>query len=306
MNAYRVQILCAVAAGLLAGVARAELPFKQSNVGDSMSQGAIADGWPADRPELSWVQGTSRSVYSIFMRYQELVPSFTQQPESVSGAEMVGSRNNFALQASRICAQEEKPQLVSVLLGANDVCNRPRSSSEDATATLYSLDTWVNALRAGLDQLAACLPPGATVHVLSFPRVDFLYAAGMTKSPYCAYVIWPAAGICRIVTSERDGGRRAQIGARINEYNAATRAEVDRYEANADGRNPRGVHFVADWRGSIEEGFQNTSVGTYIFRAPDINGTDCFHPSVPAQRKLACAAWATNPNGSGAVGDCFR
>jgi lysophospholipase L1-like esterase len=271
-----------------------------------MSQGALADGWPADRPELSWVQGTSSNVYSIFMRYQELVPSFTQQPESVSGAELVGGSNNFAVQASRVCAQEEKPQHVPVLLGSNDVCNRSRSSSSDASANMYSLDTWVNALRAGLDQLAACLPPGATVHVLSVPRVDFLYAAGKAKGLHCPYIIWPAVGICRIVTAERSGARRAQIGARINEYNAATRAEVNLYEANADGRNPRGVHFVADWQGSIEEGLQNTSVGTYVFRASDINDTDCFHASVSAQRKLACAVWATNPNGAGAVGECFE
>jgi lysophospholipase L1-like esterase len=306
VNAHRVQILCAVAGLLVAGVARAQLPTKQSNAGDSMSQGSGADGWPGDHPELSWVQGTSDSVYSVFMRYQELVPSFTQQPESVSGAEMVGGGNNFAAQAARICAQEEKPQHVSVLLGANDVCNRPRSSSSDAAANLYSLDTWLNALRAGLDQLAACLPPGATVHVLSFPRVDFLYSAGYAKGLWCPYIVWPTAGICRIVTAERSGSRRAQIGARINEYNEATRAEVELYAANADGRNPRGVHFVSDWQGSIEDGYTNTSVGTYVFRAADINGTDCFHPSTLGQRKLACAAWATNPDGSGAVSECFQ
>ncbi|NMO13525.1 SGNH/GDSL hydrolase family protein [Pyxidicoccus fallax] len=306
MNAFRVQILCGVAAWLLAGASLAQLPTKQANVGDSMSQGAGADGWPGDHPELSWVRGTSSNVYSVFMRYQELVPSFTQQPESVSGAEMVGGGNNFAAQAARVCAQEEKPQTVSVLLGSNDVCNRPRSSSADATANMYSLDTWVNALRAGLDQLAACLPPGATVHVLSFPRVDFLYSAGYAKGLWCPYVVWPGAGICRIVTAERSGARRAQIGARVNEYNEATRAEVELYRANADGRNPRGIHFVADWQGSIENGYANTSVGTYVFRAADINGTDCFHPSVSAQRKLACVAWASNPHGAGTASECLQ
>jgi lysophospholipase L1-like esterase len=306
VNAYRVQLLCAVAGLLVTGVARAQLPTRHSNAGDSMSQGSGADGWPGDHPELSWVQGTSGSVYSVFMRYQQLVPSFTQQPESISGAEMVGGGNNFAAQAARICAHVEQPQHVSVLLGSNDVCNRPRSSSSDAAANLYSLDTWVNALRAGLDQLAACLPPGATVHVLSFPRVDFLYSAGYAKGLWCPYVVWPTAGICRIVTAEKSGARRAQIGARINAYNEATRAEVSLYEANANGRNPRGVHFVADWQGSVEDGHTNTSVGTYVFRAADINGTDCFHPSTLGQKKLACAAWASNPDGAGVISECFQ
>jgi len=305
VSVSRVRIPCMVIALFVSSMAWAQLPTKQSNAGDSMSQAAFADGWPGEYPELSWVQGTSGDVYSIFLRYRELVPSFTQQPESVSGAEMVGGSNSFAAQAGRICAQEEKPRHVSVLLGANDVCNRPRSSSSDATANMYSLETWVNALRAGLDQLAACLPPGATVHVLSFPRVDYLYQAGRAKGFWCNYVVWPSAGICRIVTEETNASRRARIGARINEYNEATRAEVQLYDSNADGRNPRGVRFVSDWQGSIEDGYGNTSIGTYIFGASDINGTDCFHPSTQAQRKLACMAWASNPDGSGAVRDCF-
>ncbi len=305
MSESRIRIACLAAAVLLGAVSWAELPTRQSNVGDSTSQAALADGWPVDRPELSWVQGSSGAVYSIYMRYLEQVPAFTQRPESVSGAELVGGGNNFAAQASRICAHEELPQHVSVLLGSNDVCNRPRSSSSDATATMYSVDTWLNALRAGLDQLAACLPPGAKVHVLSFPRVDFLYNAGHAKSFYCPYVIWPSVGICRIVTAETRASRRAQIGARINEYNAVTQAEVALYDSNADGRNPRGVRFLSDWQGSIEDGYENTSVGTYRFGASDINGTDCFHPSVQAQRKLACIAWAANPDGSGHVSDCF-
>jgi lysophospholipase L1-like esterase len=304
VSEFRVRMICLLVL-LLYGVAWAELPTRQSNAGDSTSQAALADGWPADRPELSWVQGTSSHIYSVYLRYLEQVPSFTQRPESVSGAEMVGGGNNFAAQAARICSHEELPQHVSVLLGANDVCNRPRSSSTDAAATMYSLDTWLNALRAGLDQLAACLPPGAKVHVLSFPRVDFLYNAGLAKSPWCSYVIWPSAGICRIVTAETRSARRAQIGARINEYNAATHAEVALYDSNADGRNPRGVRFLSDWQGSIEDGYANTSVGTYLFGAADINGTDCFHPSELAQRKLACMAWASNPDGSGNAADCF-
>lgn len=306
MSGYRAYIPYVVAALLPCGAAWAQLPTKQSNVGDSMSQGAVADGWPADRPELSWVQGTSGDVYSVYMRYLELVPSLTQQPESVSGAEMVGGGNNFAAQAARVCAQEEKPQHVSVLLGANDVCNRPRSSSGDPAETLYSIETWVNALWAGLDQLAACLPEGARVHVLSVPRVDFLYNAGYAKSLYCPYVVWPAVGICRIVTAETKGWRRALIGARINEYNEVIRAEAESYDSNANGQNPRGVRILSDWQGSIEDGYQNSSVGTYIFRAADINGTDCFHASVLGQRRLACAAWASNPDGGGDIWECFQ
>ena len=138
-------------------------PAKQANAGDSISQGFGANGWPGDHPDLSWVQGSDDRVDSTASRHEELYSGFTQESESVSGAEMVGGDDNFAAQASRICAQAQLPTRVRVLLGGNDVCNRPRSSTSDAAANLYSVATWTNALRAGLDQLAACLPPKSVV-----------------------------------------------------------------------------------------------------------------------------------------------
>jgi lysophospholipase L1-like esterase len=293
---------------LLAGVASASAwtsPVKQSNAGDSIAQGFGADGLPFDRPSLGFAQGTDARVGSLFSRYFALSAGFVQEPESVSGAEMVGGNDNFPAQASRICAQARKPTRVNVLLGGNDVCNRPRSSSADAAANMYSLDTWTAALDAGLDQLAACLPSGSVVQVLSAPRVDYLYEAGRGKSFWCTYGIWPMAGICRIVTAEGSASRRAQIGARIDQYNAALAARIRAYESNANGRNPSGVHFVTDWEGSIASGRRNTSVGTYRFGSGDINGVDCFHPNIGGQKKVACVAWAKGPEGSGDVSSCF-
>jgi lysophospholipase L1-like esterase len=281
-------------------------PSKQSNAGDSISQGFGANGWPGDHPDLSWVQGSDDRVSSTASRYAATQPGFTQEPESVSGAEMVGGNDNFAAQAARICAQEPKPTRVRVLLGGNDVCNRPRSGSADAAANLYSVTTWTNALRAGMDQLAACLPPKSVVQILSVPRVDGLYQAGHDKSLWCHWGVWPLAGVCRVVTAEGDPARRAQIGARIDQYNDALAAEVHAYATNANGKNPRGVGFITDWVGSIAAGHENTSIGTYRFGAEDINGVDCFHPNIDGQRKLACLAWAKGPEGNGGYVSCFK
>jgi lysophospholipase L1-like esterase len=304
MKSARVLMLGVAVTGL-AGLAFAA-PTKLSNVGDSISQGFGANGWPGDHPDLSFVRGTDSGVNSVFSRYQASDPAIGQEPESVSGAEMVGGGDSFAAQASRICSQGVKPDHVTVMLGGNDVCNRDRSDTDDATANMYSIDTWLNGLRAGLDQLATCLPAGATVHVLSVPRVDFLYEAGHDKGFWCTDVIWPVAGICRIVTAEDDAGRRQQIGARVNEYNVATTAELAVYDGNQNGKNPNGLRFVGDWEGSIEEGGENTSVGAYAFGDGDINDVDCFHPNTSAQGKLACTAWSSNPDGSGEPTACLE
>lgn len=311
MNTYRrarrvvVAISLALAGG--GGIAWAAwtAPARLSNAGDSISQGFGANGLPWDHPSRSWVQGES-GWGSMFERWSFWYGSgFAQSPESVTGAEMVGGGDSFAAQASRICAQSPRPNRVEVLLGGNDVCNRARSSSADAAANLYSTTTWRNGIRAGLDQLAACLPEGATVQVLSMPRVDWLYEAGHAKSGWCSGVIWPAAGVCRVVTAEDDPYRRDQLGWAIDGYNEVIRQEVAAYDANANGKNGRGVRFVTDWKGSMGEGHWRDSIGTYIFGAGDINGVDCFHPNNDGQAKLACAAWATHPDGGGSVAGCL-
>lgn len=301
-----------VTAGLLAGVPLASAaaatwaePTKQANAGDSISQGFGAAGIPFDDPAQSWVLGIDPAVSSMYLRYSAIEPGFEQEGESVTGAEMVGGEDNFPAQAARICAQSPLPTRVEVLLGSNDVCNRPRSWTTDAAANLYSVTTFTSALRAGLDQLAACLPPRSVVEVLSVPRVDYLYEAGRAKSWWCVWGVWPIAGICRVVTAESSASRRARIGQRIDAYNDAVAAEIAAYAANANGRNARGVGFVTDWVGSSAAGHANTSVGTFVFTKDDINGTDCFHPNVQGQSRLACVAWGASTEGAGVSSACF-
>lgn len=283
-----------------------ELPPKVSNAGDSISQAFAADGWPGDRTRLSWVQGTDPDIQSVYLRFRALDSSIVQEPESVSGAEMVAGGDNFAAQASRVCAQAVAPRHVSVLLGGNDVCHRSRSSTANAADSLYSVTTFRNAVRAGLDQLVACLPPGAVVQFTSVPRVDYLYEAGRQKSFWCNYMVWPVARVCRVVTGETNATRRRQIGERVNAYNRAISEEASAYSANLTGNNPSGIRVLTDWSGSLETGNQNSSVGAYIFTGGDISGLDCFHPNTKGQRKLACSAWAANPFGAGSVPACLQ
>ena len=109
-----------------------------------------------------------------------------------------------------------------------------------------------------------------------------------------------------MVTAEDDPARRAQIGERINAYNVALAAEVAAFDAGTAGRNRRGVRFDTDWRGSLEDGHVNTSVGSIQYSADQINGVDCFHPNVDGQRRLACTAWENLGRGNHDPGSCWR
>lgn len=274
--------------------------FKLSGIGDSMMQGANSSTL-GDQPQNSFAQGTSSTVNSVFSRYQALgLLVGGEQFVSIDGAQMVGGTNSAVLQAGRICQQAVKPDRIVLLLGANDVCSRA------TVADLYTVDTFRTALEAALDALGApaCgLPAGSWVHVLSIPRVDGLRAAGLSKdaagAAWCL-LVWSSFGICSIITQETDPAVLAEIGARIDAYNDGLATEVAAADASHGGL--AGVHFTTDWVGTAPD----TSIGTYAFGPADVSDVDCFHPSVTAQRKLACIAWETWELGSRNVAACVQ
>lgn len=289
------QVFVALAALAGFGVSPvAAQPRKLAGIGDSISQGFSANNVPGDHPDQAFGQGTDSAVSSLFSRYLAKYPGFTKEFVSVTGAEMVGGTNSAAAQAQRICMQGTKPDRVYILLGGNDVCNRA-SNAGDPTTNLYSVTTYRNALKTALDTLAGCLSSGAQVLVLSMPRVDFLYDAGNAKNVVTCNSVWVLASVCRIVTGDSSATRRAQIGARVDQYNAGLREEV----RAADVRHSaRGIRFLTEWQGPMASR-PNTSIGTYRFTKDDIALDDCFHPYYnTGQKRLACTAWEASELGS--------
>jgi lysophospholipase L1-like esterase len=271
---------------------------KLSGIGDSIMQGVDADpGSFGEQEQYSFAQGTDPAVNSLFTRYGSPAQEFV----SVSGAEMIGGQHSAVAQAQVICAQTVKPDRIVILLGGNDVCN---SAGVDY---LPSAVEFGEALRSALDTLGGpdCgLPTGASVHVLSMMRVNLLKAAGLAKdaaagNTYCQALWQLAAGqICGIVTLYSDEAALGRIQTRIDEYNQEVAAEMSAADLiyGTEGR----VHFSTDWKGTTA----NTSIGTFTFGADDLSSTDCFHPSVEGQRKLACAAWESW-EGTGDVSACL-
>jgi lysophospholipase L1-like esterase len=295
-----------------------------ANLGDSISQGFDADdaepldlGLVAthpeavfhDQPQLSWVQGTDPRVGSVALHLSIFDPTLVVTPLSRSGAEVVGTPGgipNLERQARALAGVTPAPDLVYALIGGNDVCNRPRSATDDPTATMYPVGQWRTAVVAALDALAVSLPSAATVRFSSMPRVDLLRDTAAATSialrvpapghPITTHLrcseVWSLAerlghGICSIVTTEPSAARRAEIGRRIDAYNEALADEVHRFDGDRK-RNPRGVVVQSDWRGSLDSGSQpNSSLGTFAFAADDISKRDCFHPSIAGQRRIA-------------------
>lgn len=301
-----------------------------ANLGDSISQGFDADDSNPidlgqvksdptvifhDNPTLSWIQGTDARIGSVRQHFLSLDPTLVVTPLSRSGSELVKDLVN---QANQIGKRGVTPDMVYVLIGGNDICNRAKSTTADATANLYPVSQWTTQADAALDALVANLPAGATVRFLSMPRVDLLYTTlnaarvpimidspvgPVTGSTTCkdlwSLTAQQANGICEIVTTEGDDTRRAAIGQRVDDYNDALAAEVRKYDTDTT-KNPKGVHFQSEWHGSLNSGAAtNSSVGTYKFTADEVSHLDCFHPSILGQQHIAdhvlhVSNWAAN------------
>jgi hypothetical protein len=289
-----------------------------ANLGDSISQGfdaddsvpihvnAITDGHAEtifhDNPALSWVQGSDPRVGSIAEHYRARDPNMVLTPLSRSGSELV---RDLEKQAREIAKRKVAPDLVYVLLGGNDICNRERAV--DPTTTMYSVGKWREAVVKGLTALTEVLPAGATARFVSMPRVDILYEqlgdatvpvtydspVGQVHGSSTCKALWTLTaqngrpGICALVTLESSAEKRKLIGQRIDAYNDALAEEVRRFDTDAT-LNPKRIAFQSDWHGSLDAGgAKNASGGTFVYEPNHVSKLDCFHPSVAGQHELS-------------------
>jgi hypothetical protein len=299
--------VCESAAGL------PPLPGRISASGDSITRAFAADcdcnvGFlclfcllGGEQPSRSWFEGSSGSVASVHDAYLTLDPTITAtNGAAVVGAEMVVGPDHFSEQADAILLQVPLPDLVMVELGGNDLCSRRCVDAANCNDPVYTDAQWQAGVRAGLDKLVAGLPIGATVHLLGVPRVQDLRAVGLEKQMNDNDIdcdgIWDDFDICTIATragtlnEEPLAFRLAGLSERQARYNEILRDEALAYTLNDRGQNPRGIEVTADYVNEVVP-----SVGNAEFKASEINGGDCFHPSVAGQNLLSSQAWEGNP-----------
>jgi lysophospholipase L1-like esterase len=295
------------------------IPARIAASGDSITQGFSADCTcnagllgllcllcPAggDQPEHSWFDGESLGL-SFYDFYGGIGSGITSSRVSVSGAQMTGGADSFSNQVDDILSLVPIPDLVVVELGGNDICNRGCVDAAHCGDPLYDDATWTAAVEAGLEKLVGfnhptSLPAGSTVYLLGVPRVHDLYAAGVAKQSGSSSIdcdsFWDTFDVCEVATlnapmnGEDLPTRLAAISARIPRYNEILRDLALAYSTNSNGKNPNGIEVVADYANE-----SLPSIGTTPFGPNEINGGDCFHPSLDGQREIAAGAWFSNP-----------
>ncbi|WP_225799737.1 SGNH/GDSL hydrolase family protein [Streptomyces sp. NK15101] len=235
-------------------------PTSVAAVGDSVTRAFDACSVLADCPEASWATGTDTAVNSLALR--------------LLGPEKVATRSwNLArtgalmaeLPAQMAGAAAEKPELVTVMMGANDACRATPDLMTPVADFRASFEAALARLRAGA--------PKAQVYVASVPDLKHLWSTGRV-SPR-GLEVWKL-GICgAMLANAEDLGpvaerRRAAVRDRVVAYNGVLE-EVCAKDARCR--------------------YDGGAVFGFRFGGGQLSPWDWFHPSRDGQARLAELAY---------------
>ncbi|MEU2909355.1 SGNH/GDSL hydrolase family protein [Streptomyces massasporeus] len=237
-------------------------PGSVAAVGDSITRGFDACDVLSDCPEASWATGASPEVDSLAVRLLGRTGAARRSWNyAVTGARMADLPGQMAQAVRR------KPQLVTVMVGANDACRRTPSAMTPVSAFRADFEDSLRSLRKAL--------PKAQVFVASVPNLKRLWSEG--RSSPMGKQVWKL-GICPSMLGDADALdsaatlRRDTVQKRVEDYNKVLK------EVCAEDKRCR---------------YDGGAVYDYRFSTAQLSRWDYFHPSVNGQARLAEIAYRT-------------
>ncbi|MEV5881316.1 SGNH/GDSL hydrolase family protein [Streptomyces sp. NPDC052020] len=235
-------------------------PGSIAAVGDSITRGFDACTVLSDCPEVSWATGSSPEVDSLAVRL-------------LGKAKAAGRSWNYAVTGARMAdlpgqmarAAAHRPELVTVMVGANDACRASVAAMTPVADFRAGFEEAMRTLRKAL--------PKTQVYVASVPDLKRLWSQGRTNP--LGKRVW-RLGICPSMLADADAldaaatERRATVERRVADYNAVLR------EVCAADRLCRG---------------DGGAVHAFRFGPRQLSHWDWFHPSVNGQARLAEIAY---------------
>ncbi|MFE1112448.1 SGNH/GDSL hydrolase family protein [Streptomyces rochei] len=235
-------------------------PESVAAVGDSITRGFDACTVLSDCPEVSWATGSSTKVDSLAVRLLGRAEAAEHSWNyAVTGARMADLTGQMTRAAAR------KPELVAVMVGANDACRATTSAMTSVADFRAQFREAMGALREKL--------PKAQVYVASIPDLKRLWSQGRTNP--LGKQVWKL-GICPSMLGDADALdaaatlRRNTVRDRVADYNEVLR------EVCAKDRRCR-----------TDDG----AVHAFRFGTDQLSRWDWFHPSVDGQARLAEIAY---------------
>lgn len=267
-------------------------PKRLSSVGDSITEAINAEEYNLFNPINPNHWASYANGYRGFWEWllgRTNVNSHNQRITSAFGSK---NRKNYMEGVSGADSYDLAPQMqqsvgrqatyVPVLMGHNDVCQN------DFTDIPTDAEFEAN-VRAGLENLRAGLPNGATIYVMAIVDIYRLYQLGQELTSLgfidCNIIwaatllnIYPCGTMLSPANSEAD---RQYTRSRNLAFNQILEDLVAEYEAN-DSHH----HYAFS-----DATFQ------YDFQPSQVSGFDCFHPSAAGQKELSRVTWNDGPFG---------
>ncbi|MEU9477846.1 SGNH/GDSL hydrolase family protein [Streptomyces sp. NPDC048191] len=237
-------------------------PDSIAAVGDSITRGFDACTVLSDCPEVSWATGSDSRVDSLAVRLLGAAGAAERSWNyAVTGARMADLPEQMSQAARR------DPELVTVMVGANDAC---RASASAMTPVADFRADFEEALRTLRESR-----PRTQVYVASVPNLKRLWSQG--RASPLGKEVWKL-GICPSMLSDADDltsaavVRRDRVQQRVVEYNQVLK------EVCAKDSRCR---------------FDGNAVYDYRFGTDQLSHWDWFHPSRDGQARLASIAYRT-------------
>ncbi|WP_189985434.1 SGNH/GDSL hydrolase family protein [Streptomyces capoamus] len=235
-------------------------PASIAAVGDSITRGFDACTVLSDCPEVSWATGSDARVDSLAVRLLGVAGAARHSWNyAVTGARMADLPEQMERAAAR------GPQLVTVMVGANDACRSSASAMTSVADFRADFEEALGTLRSSL--------PKTQVYVASVPNLKRLWSEGRTNM--LGKQVWKL-GICPSMLADADdltraaAVRRDSVQQRVVAYNKVLR------EVCARDHRCR---------------FDDDAVYDYRFGTDQLSQWDWFHPSTDGQARLAEIAY---------------
>jgi len=234
-------------------------PARIAAIGDSITRGSNAFGWPGEHPSVSWSTGFN-PIDGLNSHYERLIRDDPWPwPDEFNAAEAGATMSDAPGQAARVV--ERGAEYVTILLGANDLCTSSPETMTPIDEFRADLETAMATLSAGL--------PDARVLVASIPDLHRLWRLFHDRA--AASFLWRSGDVCpSMLDAANTQIDRLRVYAREYAYNLVLADVCSRYATCV---------------------FDGYAVFRHPFAEDEVSRFDFFHPSLEGQNALASLTW---------------
>ncbi len=222
-------------------------------LGDSLTAGLNADA-PFDQRSRNWSDGKEIDSHAVRLA-KKFGVEVVSKNVSVSGSRI----DSLASQTAKLLEDNYRPDYVTILIGANNICDGDLRPEELSAISKNLL----------LDSIQALIRANENVKIIigAIPKINFLYE--LLHGDTTCQENWRSFSVCYNLLQSTKFEREKGV-VRWTAYNKMQKEVAAMY--------PKNVKFTSRISGEI-------------FTVEDISRIDCFHPNISGQRKLAEITW---------------